>query len=749
MKKQLLSCLSFIFVISTLVESQNVQPRDYRIHKRGMLWETVYNTGEIGRAYDNGSTGSEQGKPSFEWPGNSATIVDGKVYNGQYCSFGGGLYIGANTNDTTGVGPGRIYSFCGGLGDSRPATIEGVYSFPLSIERYENYPLNADGSVNYSYNPREAEEKIVAKWGTNIGITVTRTSRAWSNPDYDDFIIYEYELEHTGDRYQRDKSVVHSDSALTDVLVSFVYGLAPSMFGDERINNQWRGTDFEQKTLRARFDRRRWLLYAIDATGRPDPVHFEEWATTGKNGGGLLSPQAVGYMCLYYDTEHLARKWETQAPVTSAQDTIVWDENFRFKQPFSLRMETTMLNYSKAVQNMDILQARTKNLPYSNRAAFPDSWIGRGSFNWRQSRYFAVGRMMTFGPYILKHGDKIRFAIAEVAGFGAANHRQLLASLEDKNLYGDEGGSQGQMGIEDGARPDLYANWPLPTWDTTITYGYPSAAYGTDYLKKYKYPDYINSSTITIRDVADRAIHAYNGGEFKNYDSTYYWPEYAPAHGVYDVPPSNTPVFNIVVDSLPRNTLVWGTQIEDVMQGAFRCYEVARAPGALGPWTVLDTVTKHDPRYYNAAEDKYVFYDYTTKVGELYYYSIVTIDTMGFRSGRTNVTLHETQTVSLNNGDELGEIYVVPNPLKVRSGFAGESTPETRICFMNLPKQCTIRIYSFAGQLVNTIEHSSDTFGRAWYQITRNNQQIASGLYFFVVTTPTGKRTHGKFVVIR
>ena len=67
---------------------------------------------------------------------------------------------------------------------------------------------------------------------------------------------------------------------------------------------------------------------------------------------------------------------------------------------------------------------------------------------------------------------------------------------------------------------------------------------------------------------------------------------------------------------------------------------------------------------------------------------------------------------------------------------------------MGLPKQCTIRIFSYSGQLINTIEHNRDTFGKPWYQITRNNQVLASGVYFFVVEDPNGARSHGKFVVI-
>ncbi|MDL1893520.1 T9SS type A sorting domain-containing protein, partial [Sphingobacteriales bacterium CHB3] len=70
-----------------------------------------------------------------------------------------------------------------------------------------------------------------------------------------------------------------------------------------------------------------------------------------------------------------------------------------------------------------------------------------------------------------------------------------------------------------------------------------------------------------------------------------------------------------------------------------------------------------------------------------------------------------------------------------------------RIKFRGLTARCTIRIYSYSGQLVQTIEHDG-SFGEAYFQISRNNQLIASGVYYFVVEDESGARTNGKFVII-
>ena len=61
----------------------------------------------------------------------------------------------------------------------------------------------------------------------------------------------------------------------------------------------------------------------------------------------------------------------------------------------------------------------------------------------------------------------------------------------------------------------------------------------------------------------------------------------------------------------------------------------------------------------------------------------------------------------------------------------------------------SIRIFSYAGQLVQKIEHDVAIYSAAWFQVTRNDQDIASGIYFYVVTTPDGQKESGKFIVIK
>jgi hypothetical protein len=738
-----LACL--LCLLGSIAAAQ--MQKDYLIHKRGMLSQTVYNTGELGRKYVTSNANTEPGIPSFEWPANSATIVDGKQYTGQHNSYGGGVQIAADRVDSSA----RLYAFCGGMID---AVAEYINSFPLSQERIENYPVLADGSLNPAYNPNEAEEIIIAKWATPVGVTITRTSRAWSFPDYDDFIIYEYEFENTGD-LRGNPSIPPRPVTLKDLIINFDHGLTSGKFGYERTSNSWANSVVEKKDYFARWDRQRWLQYGLHRTGNPEPKYFAEWASTGKNGGGLLSPQAAGYMVLYYDTQHLVRKGDGTRATTiiTGADTLSWDSQGRIKQPYYLRMETSQMTaYGKLIPYVLDMKQGLKLGPNTNVNVFGPDWVGRASFNWRQSNYFAIGRNISFGPYNLNPGEKVHITIAEVCGFGAARPEETQAGVKDI------GGSNGQTSPPTAEAGDsLYAFYTVPNYWIPKTQkelnqsSLNTVVFGSDYLSKYALPDYVNSNVVTVREVADRAIQTYTNEPLVNHNSVQYWPEQYGEHGVYALPiPVPAPAIKMENTLLGENRIVWGPQVESFtsprLQGTFDRYEVYKASQPLGPWTKLVSISKRDPQYFT--DGKYQFIDKNSRIGDYFYYSVLSVDNKGNKSGRTNMTLHQS---SIGAASTLNRVFVAPNPFLVRSGQSGESVGgdiNSQLRFYNLPRTCTIRVYSYSGQLVQTIEHDEDKINHPYFQITRNNQLIAAGVYFYVVDTPDGSRTHGKFVII-
>jgi hypothetical protein len=183
------------------------------------------------------------------------------------------------------------------------------------------------------------------------------------------------------------------------------------------------------------------------------------------------------------------------------------------------------------------------------------------------------------------------------------------------------------------------------------------------------------------------------------------------------------------------------------LRARFSHYEVRRAPHPLGPWTIIASVSPRDPKYFSDGE--YAAIDPESNLGDNVAYAVVSVDQLGGKSGMTNLTTHETQAPA---AETLGKVYVIPNPLIVTSGLSGSDPVGEigdRIQFVGLTKRCTIRIFSYTGQLIMTREHDRETYGNPWYQLSINNQIIASGIYYFVVEDrETGARSSGKFAVI-
>lgn len=105
---------------------------------------------------------------------------------------------------------------------------------------------------------------------------------------------------------------------------------------------------------------------------------------------------------------------------------------------------------------------------------------------------------------------------------------------------------------------------------------------------------------------------------------------------------------------------------------------------------------------------------------------------------------------------DLDDIYVVPNPYVATSTFEPPNTyragrGDRRIYFMNLPPECTIRIYTITGQLVQTLRHQSsiDDGQEAWDLVTKDGMNAAYGVYIYHVEAPGVGEHVGRFALIK
>jgi hypothetical protein len=101
-------------------------------------------------------------------------------------------------------------------------------------------------------------------------------------------------------------------------------------------------------------------------------------------------------------------------------------------------------------------------------------------------------------------------------------------------------------------------------------------------------------------------------------------------------------------------------------------------------------------------------------------------------------------------------VKVVPNPYIIWNEWQTQFV-QRRLKFINLPNECTIRIFNLNGELVRTIMHSetseggvgNDLGGDEWWDILSENRQlVASGVYIYHIDSEVGEQV-GKFVIVR
>jgi hypothetical protein len=112
------------------------------------------------------------------------------------------------------------------------------------------------------------------------------------------------------------------------------------------------------------------------------------------------------------------------------------------------------------------------------------------------------------------------------------------------------------------------------------------------------------------------------------------------------------------------------------------------------------------------------------------------------------MTVNPAFTISQSAGD-MNAIHTVPDPYYVTNAL--ETSPNSKVLrFVNLPNQAIIRIYSLSGILIRVLTHNDVTGGGEanWDLRNRNNQYVASGVYFYYVEAPDGSHKIGRFTVI-
>lgn len=105
---------------------------------------------------------------------------------------------------------------------------------------------------------------------------------------------------------------------------------------------------------------------------------------------------------------------------------------------------------------------------------------------------------------------------------------------------------------------------------------------------------------------------------------------------------------------------------------------------------------------------------------------------------------------------EMDDIRVVPNPYIATVSWEPKNTYRSgrgprEIHFINLPQQCTIRIYNVNGTLIDKLKHEStvENGTEIWDVLSKENLDISYGIYLYHIEAPgIGEKT-GTFAIIK
>ena len=126
----------------------------------------------------------------------------------------------------------------------------------------------------------------------------------------------------------------------------------------------------------------------------------------------------------------------------------------------------------------------------------------------------------------------------------------------------------------------------------------------------------------------------------------------------------------------------------------------------------------------------------------------------------SDIFYFETSEPFINNDlapSELNEIRVVPNPYIAATKFESplpsgvtSGRGERKIEFQNLPYDASVKIFTSRGQHIKTLHHSGDMHSGtiSWDLRTKENLDIAYGVYFYVVESSFGSKK-GKIAIIK
>lgn len=721
----------FVLLVAASAETANAQDQAVVVHRRGRLWESVWNSGLIG---DLGAWDYLTPRPMGLFPGfrgythpvgGEQNAID-TYANANMHNFRSGVWIGVRDLNVPGTPP-----------DNRPTPKDyevfmvGHQGDPHGVPRVlPNLALQTNYLESEGFNPLLPEEWAEATWDTNTGITVTRRSYVWGYPGASDFIVYDYTFENTGrivSNLTREvvPNVQDFQQTLRGVYFALHSGISVSTksqinFHSDLVAVQAGAFGWQPGAYHDYYHLSddRTLAFSYNDNGGAVPTPFDPYpvkdgqAWVQRFGPELQSPAAFGWLALYADPAE-----GDPAPSSPAPDVLRIDSHKKGSfEGRDLNLEGFGVGSQREVGVYNFMRT-------------PDLQPGLGNTGNRMNFY-----TFSYGPYTMAPGETVRVVVAEIAGvmdYAAVNAGDPEGLFPDSTIAAIQRNAElarnavewGMGATVDGLplAADLPEPPPAPVTDAV------NASVGTEAA----------SIAVTWDTVAETATIA-DGSGAVFYDGS----EDLGGYRIY-----RSADFQYVSDTEPN-----------VLRGA--------------EWTLQADLTVAEARqYFDAELDRYRYEDEAVEFGRRYGYYVAAYNSTPRPWTSANGTLvtdlpelvsgsyNRTQPASAVAGPVTSfDVYAIPNPFVYgddRRSF-GMNDPY-RIEFRNLPERATIRLYTISGDLIRTLQHGPDSRGNlsgtiAWDQKSDSGLLVAPGLYVFHVSSETegvsGQLT-GKLIIIR
>ncbi|MCA9734253.1 T9SS type A sorting domain-containing protein [candidate division KSB1 bacterium] len=600
------------------------------------------------------------------------------------------------------------------------------------------WPLDGSDSVDPSKIPGTADILVTSKINTDMGVTITQNVFAWSQTNHDDYIVYEYIFENTGN-IDLDDEIELPNQTLKDV-----YFLRASRMERWDSENWYSGRgEYEEDDLRVRYayPGRRRDQGTVDGTGNGF------WAPQP---GWMWNSQTAGQAILHADKSTSDTSDDFNQPMMTGTENsdLLWIRN----DPTSTGPADWQRVFRVMSEGWDwrgqVPKLTAENNPHPEKTIRPGNrsvrmedlavpgiqyildlpWVTYGG-----SYFWAAG------PYTMAPGESFRIVWAD--GFGVINPLKIWevqTAWENGTAQPPEG-----MTFDNANGVGLNDNMPPPYKNNPSLYN-------------NNYNDWAKDCWIFTG--IDSFLTNMNNAQ---------WNE----NNGWNVPTAPPPP-SLTVNSRPNRIEVsWGDESESASD--FAGYRLYRSEGfwyeGHRPWTSTD---------YEHGEWKLIgdfpgnsvhsFNDTDVTRGFDYFYKITAYDD-GTQNGpdvdgggkplESGHFLSYTKTIGASltrdAADDLSDVVVVPNPFNASATSVQFPGFPNKLVFYNLPGECTIRIYSESGDLVKKIDHTNGSGDESWgllanEQMTSNTGQIVvSGIYIAHIETPDGKSTTRKIVIVR